>query len=134
MARKFNNCIKLSEQFIEENNKTIRKLIDENQEIENLILANFVIKRDFERDGFCFFIKERLAKETSLITNIELFCIFGSKINVCILKPRHYLTLTNYVRELAKLPMIECCNEKQCILRKQIYFYNSCFVQQNVLK
>lgn len=134
--RKFFNCIKLSEQFMSETNQSIRKLIKENIEIEKLISSNFVLKNDFEKDGIYYFIKERLSNDSALIRNTELFSIFGSKINVCMLKHRHYLILTNYIRELSDLPMIYCCNDdkKECLLRLQIDLYNKRLELKQLLK
>jgi hypothetical protein len=104
-----------------ETNQSIKNLLDENQEIENLMAANYVIKSDFEKDGNLNFIKIRLENDKdNLITNRELFSMFGAKINICMLKDRHYLTLTNYVLQLCELPLIYCCDNKKCLLRQQI--------------
>jgi hypothetical protein len=123
--KKFNNCIKLAEYFMTETNQSIKNLLDENQEIENLMAANYVVKSDFEKDGNLHFIKERLEKDKdNLIMNRELFSMFGAKVNICMLKDRHYLTLTNYVLQLCELPMIYCCDNRKCLLRHQIKSYN----------
>jgi hypothetical protein len=123
--KKFKNCIKLAESFMIETNQTIKNLLDENQEIENLMAANYVVKSDFEKDGSLHFIKERLENDKdNLIMNRELFSMFGAKINICMLKDRHYLTLTNYILQLCDLPMMYCCDEKKCLLRNQIKTYN----------
>jgi hypothetical protein len=59
-----------------------------------------------------------------VLNNVELFCFFGAEVDVTILRPRHYLTFSNYIRQMCDLPMIYCCDLVQCPLNKQIHVYN----------
>lgn len=119
------NCINLGQEFRDERDQSVKMLLQGNRHVANLMQCNFVTKEDFEEDGHLHYIKKRLETHSEVFCNIELFCLFGGKIDVCILRPRHYLMLTNYIRQLCDLPMMYCCdNANVCSLRNQIHVYN----------
>ena len=119
------NCIQLAKEFRTETNQSVRELIDGNRHIENLMGGNFVTEKEFEEEGYLHYIKQRMEANPGVLRNIDFFVFFGSKIDICILKPRHYLMLTNYICKLAKLPMINCCHDtEKCLSRRQIDAFN----------
>ena len=123
--RRFKNCINLGEEFRSEKDKSVKMLIQGNRHVAKLMQGNHVKKEDFEEEGYLHYIKERIAKSDKVLRNFELFCFFGAEVDVTILRPRHYLTFSNYIRQMCDLPMIYCCdNATSCPLWKQINVYN----------
>lgn len=126
--RKFEACIGMIDVFLKCDAQTIFDLSRENQAIEDLFFHQYVVKEDFADGGDYNFLKKTLEDDdTKLLNLFEIIMIFGEGIDIKTIKPRHFINITNYVRELCDFPMVSCfCGKsrQQCLLKDQIETYN----------
>lgn len=126
-SKRFYNCFNLANELMIETAETAMDLIRQNLEVENVCFLGYVSENDFIKGGDYEYLKQSLENSHRTLTNMEICVIFGGAINLYSLKPRHYINLTNYVRELCKLPMIDCLcgkSREECSLKNQIVTYN----------